>query len=131
MPRLTITNLDLTLDLNSEETILRQLVRARLPLRHNCRGRARCTTCRLRVLEGGVNLGQKNRFEEFVLAFKEIAEPDIRLACQIIMSGDAVVEFVNNLPEDETPWKADPEYQLPVWPEEEMGHPNMGKECPT
>lgn len=125
MPELTIANCDQTLEINSDEIILRQCVRNRVPIRHNCRGRARCATCQIRVLDGIDNLSDKNEFELFILRLREITSPDIRLACQTRASGDATVEFVNELTEEERPWTNDPAYQLAFWPEEEIGHPQM------
>ena len=125
MPKLTILNNGKELHIKSDESILRQLVEARVPTRHNCRGRARCTTCRVRVIEGIENLNVRNEYEEFILGMKEVFEPDIRLACQSRASGDVTIEYVNEFPEGERPWDDDPDYQLPRWLAEEIGHPSM------
>lgn len=125
MPRLTILNNGKDLQIAPDESILRQLVEARVPIRHNCRGRARCTTCRVHVIEGMENLNAKNEYEQFILALRDDVEPDIRLACQSRAGGDVTIEYVNEFPEGERPWDDDPDYQLPRWAAEEMGHPKM------
>ncbi|MCK7615629.1 adenylate/guanylate cyclase domain-containing protein [Roseibium sediminicola] len=53
-----------------------------VPLASVCGGRARCSTCRVKVLEGGESLGKPGVSEAAVL--KRIgAGADVRLACQI------------------------------------------------
>ncbi|MEP0815336.1 MAG: (2Fe-2S)-binding protein [bacterium] len=125
MPKLTILNTGETIEISSDETILRQLVERRMPIRHNCKGRARCATCRCRVVSGLEHFSAPNEFERFVLALKEVKEPEIRLACQNKICGDAAIEFVNELPFEERPWEKDGTYQLPHWSDEEIGHPDM------
>lgn len=125
MPNLTIRNSGETVEISPEESILRRLTRMRVPIRHNCRGRARCTTCRCRVIDGAENLTPKNEFEVFVLNLQDVNEPDIRLACQTRLTGDAAVEYVNEMPEEDRPWTLDPSYSLPEWSPDEMGHPKM------
>ena len=55
----------------------------------NCRGRARCGTCRVRVLEGLENLSVKSPFERKRLPH---APPDLRLACQANVRGSVVID---------------------------------------
>ncbi|UWU78270.1 adenylate/guanylate cyclase domain-containing protein [Bradyrhizobium huanghuaihaiense] len=58
-------------------------------LRHNvphasvCGGRARCSTCRIRVIGDHGALPQPSQREAFVLARVGTADPSIRLACQL------------------------------------------------
>ena len=61
-----------------------------------CRGRGRCGTCRVRVLDGSVTLPPPSDDEIKVLA-RWHAGPDERLACQLVPTGGAlVVERVIN-----------------------------------
>lgn len=128
MHKLTIVNTGETVEISQDTPILRRLTDLRIPIRHNCRGRARCTTCRCRIIEGAENLTPKNEFEDFVLNLQGVNEPDIRLACQTRLTGDAEIEYVNEMPEEDRPWTIDPAYELPRWSPEEMGHPKMKEE---
>ncbi len=55
-----------------------------------CGGRARCSTCRVRVLSGLERLPPPGEREKKVLA-RVGAGPNVRLACQIVPSGDMKV----------------------------------------
>jgi len=58
-------------------------------LRHNvphasvCGGRARCSTCRIRIIGDHGTLPEPSQREAFVLARVGTADPSIRLACQL------------------------------------------------
>ena len=57
---------------------------------HQCRGTARCTTCRVRVLEGGENLSPRSGPEAQIAL--ERGWPDhTRLACQARVLGDVTI----------------------------------------
>lgn len=55
-----------------------------------CGGRARCSTCRVRVLAGQENLSPPSEREQQVLR-RVGAPPNVRLACQIYPTGDLTV----------------------------------------
>jgi adenylate cyclase len=63
-------------------------------LRHNvphasvCGGRARCSTCRIRIIGDCSQLPPPSPREAFVLAQVGATDPSIRLACQLRPSGD-------------------------------------------
>jgi adenylate cyclase len=63
-------------------------------LRHNvphasvCGGRARCSTCRIRVIGDCASLPEPSQREAFVLNRVGAADPSIRLACQLRPTGD-------------------------------------------
>ncbi|ANE47011.1 peptide ABC transporter substrate-binding protein [Paenibacillus swuensis] len=56
---------------------------------HRCGGNAKCTTCRVEVLEG--DAGLVGEAEAALLQAKGITEPNIRLSCQIHVSSDLSV----------------------------------------
>jgi class 3 adenylate cyclase/hemoglobin-like flavoprotein len=58
-----------------------------IPHLHECGGHGRCTTCRVRILEGIENLNQKSQTEQET-AFSRKWDPSIRLACQAFPHGD-------------------------------------------
>ncbi|MEM8703967.1 MAG: adenylate/guanylate cyclase domain-containing protein [Pseudomonadota bacterium] len=53
-----------------------------VPIASVCGGRARCSTCRVKVLDGGAALAAPGAAEKAVLA-RISADADVRLACQI------------------------------------------------
>jgi adenylate cyclase len=55
-----------------------------------CSGRARCGTCRVRVLDGVENLSPPGAVEAETLGRLHLGGPDIRLACQAILVGPRV-----------------------------------------
>lgn len=63
-------------------------------LRHNvphasvCGGRARCSTCRIRIIGDHDALPEPSQREAFVLARVGTADPSIRLACQLRPNSD-------------------------------------------
>lgn len=61
-----------------------------IPHASACSGRARCGTCRVRVLDGITNLSPPGEAEAELLRHLHIEAADIRLACQAILVGPAV-----------------------------------------
>ncbi|MCY6380295.1 2Fe-2S iron-sulfur cluster-binding protein [Hoeflea prorocentri] len=63
-----------------------------VPHANLCRGRGRCGTCRIRVLEADPSLPDAGKVEAATLARLKLG-PDIRLACQVMpTAGELVVE---------------------------------------
>src|SRR6187549_2622405 len=60
---------------------------------HRCGGNARCTTCRVELLEG--DPGAMGDLERNRLAMESELEPNIRLSCQIHVQSDLKVRVVN------------------------------------
>jgi ferredoxin len=58
-----------------------------------CGGRARCGTCRVRILAGAHALPPPNHAERELLAVLQ-AQPDVRIACQTCSRADVVVEII-------------------------------------
>ncbi|HEY2493990.1 MAG TPA: 2Fe-2S iron-sulfur cluster-binding protein [Paenibacillus sp.] len=57
---------------------------------HRCGGNARCTTCRVEILEG--DAGPVEPLEAELLAKKEITDPNIRISCQVRVHTDLTVK---------------------------------------
>jgi serine/threonine protein kinase/class 3 adenylate cyclase/hemoglobin-like flavoprotein len=72
-------------------TLLDLALRAGIPHFHECGGRARCSTCRVRIVSGGQNVSPPNA-DEKKLASRFNFSPDIRLACQLTVKGDVAVQ---------------------------------------
>lgn len=60
---------------------------------HRCGGNARCTTCRVEILEG--EPGEMGELEKNRLAVEAELAPNIRLSCQIRVQSDLHVRVVN------------------------------------
>lgn len=73
------------------QTLLETSLRAKVPHFHQCHGLARCTTCRVRVLDGAGNLSPRTG-EELQISTERGWSEDIRLACQARVLGDVTVE---------------------------------------
>jgi len=65
----------------------------RVPHTQVCGGRARCSTCRVRVLEGADAIDPPAEREAGVLA-RIGAPPGVRLACRAVPRGDCAVELL-------------------------------------
>jgi ferredoxin len=60
---------------------------------HRCGGNARCTTCRVEVLEG--EPGEMGELERNRLAMEAELGPNVRLSCQIRVHSDLKVRVIN------------------------------------
>ncbi len=76
-----------------EQTILRISQLHRIPHMSECGGHARCTTCRVRCLDGVANLSPRTDAESVIAAARGW-DPFTRLACQTRVRGDVVVERI-------------------------------------
>ena len=68
---------------------------AGIDILHRCGGNARCTTCRVEVLEG--NPGEMGELERNRLAVESELAPNIRLSCQIHVKEDLKVRVINQV----------------------------------
>lgn len=66
---------------------------AGIDIMHRCGGNARCTTCRVQVVEG--DPGPMGELERERLAREASLGPDIRLSCQIRVESDLTVRVLN------------------------------------
>jgi adenylate cyclase len=89
MASLRILPEDIRLDLEEGETILQASLRAGVPHVHACGGQARCSTCRVIVLNGEKTCHSRNE-KERKLARTLHFSPDIRLACQTRIKSDVI-----------------------------------------
>lgn len=63
----------------------------KIPHLHECGGNGKCTTCRVRILEGNQNLTSRT-FLEREMAQMRNWDPSIRLACQTYLKGDVSLQ---------------------------------------
>jgi adenylate cyclase len=83
-------NRSVELDAENNETILRASLRHEIPHTRVCGGRARCSTCRVLVLEGLEHCPPRNEREQ-AMASKLHFPSNIRLACQTAPTGNVNV----------------------------------------
>ena len=81
------------------ETLLEASLRAGLPHVHVCGGKARCSTCRVLVLEGLEHCTPRTP-SEGAIARRLRFPPEIRLACQTRVTGPVTVRRLVLDPED-------------------------------
>ncbi|HYF91920.1 MAG TPA: 2Fe-2S iron-sulfur cluster-binding protein [Symbiobacteriaceae bacterium] len=92
MPTITFQPLGQSFAVAAGTTILDVAMQNNIFLRHVCGGKAMCTTCRCKVLQGADGLSPKARSEEKRL--REMYAPkEARLSCQAEIRGDVVVEI--------------------------------------
>lgn len=83
--------IDFSVDLHREDASLLDVsLKAGLPHYHQCNATARCTTCRVRVLEGADSLSPRSGLEA-QMATERGWSDEIRLACQTKVRGDVTV----------------------------------------
>lgn len=73
-------------DITAGESILAAALRANIPLAHACGGQAKCSTCRVRVLDGLENCNERNAAERTLSEHLRFSE-EVRLACQTTVNG--------------------------------------------
>ncbi len=79
-----------TIDVSPGSTILKATLKAKINHTHVCGGNARCSTCRIYVVEGLSNCQPRNEKEKQLA--KKLGFPEnIRLACQTKVSGNIAI----------------------------------------
>ncbi len=75
------------IEVNAGETILLSGLRAGIAHAHLCGGAARCSTCRVIIMEGLENCAPRNAEEQAIAEMLRF-DPKVRLACQTVVTGD-------------------------------------------
>ena len=123
MPTITYVPDNKSVASEEGETILQTSLRLGIPHTHVCGGNARCSTCRVIILDGLENCSQRNSREQG-LANRLRFGPQIRLACQTLITGhvtlrrlvldEADVELTSQLTPDKTPITAGEEKKIAI-----------------
>ncbi len=87
MPRIHYLPDNKTVVADLTETVLQASLRSGIPHTHVCGGNARCSTCRVLIVAGMENCVPRNAKEQ-QMADQLHFSPDIRLACQTLVTGD-------------------------------------------
>ena len=78
-----------TIEAVDGQTLLEASIQNRVPHHHQCGALARCTTCRVRILDGLSHVSPRTSLEERV-ASERGWDDFTRLACQTRVHGDVV-----------------------------------------
>ena len=92
MPTVTIHGEKLV-EVEAGKKLVLAIEDAGIDILHRCGGNARCTTCRVEVLDGSVP--PMGELEKERLAREGDLAPNIRLSCQIRVESDVEVRVIN------------------------------------
>jgi len=84
-----------TIDAPQGKKLVLVIEDAGIDILHRCGGNARCTTCRVEILEGGP--GEMGELERNRLAMEAELADNVRLSCQIRVNGDLKVRVINQV----------------------------------
>ncbi len=82
-----------TIDAPEGKKLVLVLEDAGIDILHRCGGNARCTTCRVEILEG--DPGPMGELERNRLAMEAELAENVRLSCQIRVNSDLKVRVIN------------------------------------
>ncbi len=92
MPTITYTGINQAVEYEGrDDTLLDVSIEQKIPHLHECGGNGRCTTCRIRVVDGHENLSRPTA-QEKQMAHLRRWDPSIRLACQCYPEGDVKIQ---------------------------------------
>jgi ferredoxin len=92
MPTVTVDG-EKSFELEPGKKLVLAIEDAGIDILHRCGGNARCTTCRVQILEG--EPPPMGDLERNRLALEGSLGPDIRLSCQIRVDSDLKVHVLN------------------------------------
>ena len=90
MPRIYVLPDRRHVDASLSESVLVACLRAGIPHTNECRGHARCSTCRVAILEGLEFCSPRTEAEEALAGGLQF-EQRVRLACQTTITGDVTI----------------------------------------
>ena len=90
MPSITFLPDNIKEEIHADETILEVAQRSSIPLTHVCQGDARCSTCRIQIIEGIEHVSPRSGSESEIAGRMGFGQ-EIRLSCQTKVSGDVTV----------------------------------------
>ncbi len=95
MPRITAETAEGTVafDCNDNRKLVLCIEDSGVDILHRCGGNARCTTCRIEILEG--DPGPIGEAEKTIMATKEDMTDHMRLSCQIRPIDDLHIRVIN------------------------------------
>jgi adenylate cyclase len=99
MPTIVCAPDEISIDVSEGQTLLNATLAAGVPHTHACGGSARCSTCRVVVLEGLENVDPRNERERALSEWFGLP-PNVRIACQTTVRGPVRLRRLVLDPED-------------------------------
>lgn len=96
MPQVELQGLK-TIDVQDGRRLVVAIEDAGIDILHRCGGLAKCTTCRVELIDG--DAGEMTEIERERLAREDALDPNVRLSCQIMCHNDLTVRVINRLSE--------------------------------
>lgn len=87
MSKIHVLPEDKEIEAKPGETLLQAAIRTGIPLTSFCGGIARCSTCRVKVLQGLNNCSPPTADEQAIASMMRF-DPQVRLACQTVATGE-------------------------------------------
>ncbi len=84
-----------TFEAQEGERLVLAIEDAGIDILHRCGGHARCTTCRVEILDG--DAGEMTAQERARLAREQELSPNTRLSCQVLVQGPLEVRVLRRL----------------------------------
>ena len=94
MPKVELQGIK-TIQVEDGRRLVTAIEDAGVDILHRCGGFAKCTTCRVELIEG--NAGEMTSAERVRLAREDQLAPNVRLSCQIMCKSDLTVRVINRL----------------------------------
>ncbi|QDT02791.1 Chlorosome protein I [Rubripirellula lacrimiformis] len=95
MPKLTVQGIG-SFDVPAGKRLVKALTEdAGTDQLHACGGHSRCTSCRVKFVEGEPD--KITEAEKETLRVREISDPGVRLSCQLTCDSDMTVEIISRL----------------------------------
>lgn len=96
MPNVVLQGIK-TIEVADGRRLVTAIEDAGVDILHRCGGKAKCTTCRVELIDG--DAGEMTTAERERLAREDELAPNIRLSCQIMCHNDLTVRVINRLSE--------------------------------
>jgi ferredoxin len=96
MPQIELVGIE-TFEAQPNRRLVLAIEDAGVDILHRCGGKAKCTTCRVELIDG--DAGEMSEAERVRLAREDELAQNIRLACQILCEHDLTVRVINRLSE--------------------------------
>ena len=92
LPKITYSSSNKTIvNEDPKASLLDIAIKNKIPHMQECGGKGKCTTCRIRILEGQENLSKPTRGERKIASSRQW-DPSIRLACQCFAKGNVKIQ---------------------------------------
>lgn len=96
MPQVKLQGIK-TIQVEQGRRLVTAIEDAGVDILHRCGGQAKCTTCRVELIDG--EAGEMTKAERERLAREDQLAPNVRLSCQIMCNADLTVRVINRLSE--------------------------------